>query len=165
MALDVKTMSTFAMVKPVKTMSTFAMVKPVWSDSYKLSDVIDFIEHHHFVIEEMRLRRLTPSDVDIFYEEHVGKHFYEAMRAYTCSGPVVGMVLSFDSGLDEAPIGAVTHWRYYLGSTDSTKAESFTLRGLYGNKDGIMFQNVAHGSDSLQAAVREAKLWGWELTP
>ena len=73
---------------------TFAMVKPVLPQ-YRLGDVIGFIENV-FDIEEMRLRRLSPREVDEFYQEHVGKHFYEAMRTYMCSGPVVGMILARD---------------------------------------------------------------------
>jgi len=138
---------------------TFALVKPLWSPSYRLSDVLAVIDDYAFIIEEMRLEKFTPIDVDIFYQEHVGKHFYEAMRAYMCSGPVVGMVLSSNVSKNTA----ITCWRSVLGATDSAKAESSTLRGLYGNKSGVMFQNVAHGSDSPEAAIREAKLWGWTL--
>ena len=140
---------------------TFALVKPIWNKLYTLSDVLKFIESRGFVIKEMRLRRLLPEDVDIFYEEHVGKSFYEAMRTYMCSGPVVGMLLSArprPSGKD-----AIACWRSSLGATDSAKAAPGTLREGYGNKTGIMFQNVAHGSDSPEAAIREAGLWGWTL--
>ena len=145
------------------------MVKPVCNASFKLGDVLNFIESHHFVIEEMKLRRLSPYDVDVFYQEHVGKHFYEAMRAYKCSGPVVGMILSLETDYTFFPekpweATAIYRWRHHLGATDPTKADAQTLRGLYGNKAGIMFQNVAHGSDGPEAAMREANLWGWVLT-
>jgi len=140
---------------------TFALVKPILNDAYRLSDVLHFIEKHHFVIEEMRLRRLSPSDVDVFYQEHVGKTFYEGMKAYTCSGPVAGMILSIETCAEEE--NAVSEWRNVLGATDPLKAAPCTLRSLYGNKTGIMFQNVAHGSDGPEAAIREASLWGWPL--
>lgn len=125
---------------------TFAMIKPIWSDSYRLSNVLHFIENHHFVIEEMKLQRLSKHDVDEFYQEHVGKHFYDAMRSYMCSGPVVGMVLSLESDyafFPETRDGRITlrtnadgpppaephkataiyRWRHYLGATDSAKSD------------------------------------------
>jgi nucleoside-diphosphate kinase len=165
---------------------TFAMVKPAWSQTYALSDVIRFIENRFFTIEELRLQRLGSYNIDQFYREHTGKHFYKAMAKYMCSGPVVGMILSLDdvyafssetkdgkivlrtAGEGPPPsepheATAVYRWRHYLGATDSAKADPHSLRGLYGNKDGIMFQNVAHGSDGPEAATYEANLWGWCL--
>jgi nucleoside-diphosphate kinase len=146
---------------------TFAMIKPVWG-TYCMSDVIGWITKNHFTIGAMKVKQLTPEEVDVFYQEHVGKHFYEAMRSYMSSGPVFGMILVADAS--ESPSKypfentAIYRWRKCLGATDSTKAEPHTLRALYGNKTGIMFQNVAHGSDTPEAAIREAGLWGWELT-
>ena len=147
---------------------TFAMTKPFTTVS--IGTVITFIESIGFQIAEMRLRRFTPEDVDVFYQEHVGKHFFEAMKVYMTSGPVVGMILELDPRVAESlsmdPAGAtdaISHWRYCLGATDSAKADLYTLRGKYGNRDGIMFKNVAHGSDSPEAFERESAFFFSDL--
>jgi nucleoside-diphosphate kinase len=136
---------------------TFAMIKPIWGDHYRLRNVLAFIENHEFTIETLHRRCLALSEVDVLYREHVGKSFYETMRTYMCSGPVVGMLLSHRQG------DVLARWRRALGATDSSKADPGTLRALYSNKIGVIFQNVAHGSDAPDAAFREAGLWGWHV--
>ena len=48
---------------------------------------------------------------------------------------------------------AIQAWRDMLGATDPAKAAMGTLRGDHGNPE-IMAENVAHGSDSREAAER-----------
>jgi nucleoside-diphosphate kinase len=141
---------------------TFALIKPFTNAGRmftgRLSSIIGIIEHRGLVIEEMKQVRLTPEEVDVFYQEHVDKFFYQDMKAYMLSGPVVPMILSIE-GVPAMPDAAVVYWRHHLGATDSAKAANGTLRELYGNKDGLMYQNVAHGSDSLDAYARESALF------
>ena len=135
---------------------TFAMVKPVWSDRYRVGDALNFIEKSGFTIETMKLARLTRANVEAFYADYIQKPFFNSMATFMTSGPVVPMILSFDG--DDTTI-AITEWRKRLGATDSRVADPRTLRGMYGNKEGVLFQNVAHGSDSVAAFERESALF------
>jgi nucleoside-diphosphate kinase len=147
---------------------TFAMIKPFTTAS--IGTVITFIESIGFQIVEMQMRYFLPSDVAVFYQDYVEKPFFPPMSAYMTSAPVVGMILELDPRVAESlsmdPSGvtdAISHWRYCLGATDSSKADLYTLRGKYGNRDGIIFKNIAHGSDSVAAFERESKFFFGQL--
>jgi nucleoside-diphosphate kinase len=141
---------------------TFAMVKPIWHRSYGIGDVIRFIEDTAiFEILEMKLVNLSRAEAAAFYDEHAGKHFYEDMLDYLTSGPVVPMILGSRSEDPEAPCWQL--WRNMLGATDSSKAAGGSLRARYGNKNGIIFKNVAHGSDAPVMVQIEAGQFDWDV--
>jgi len=138
--------------------TTFAMVKPRFTAGPLMGDVLNFIELHGFTVEEMKLVQLTFEDVAGFYKDYTGKPFYPAMSTYMTSGFVVPMILSLPSPAED-PTYCIVQWRQLLGATDSSKALPDTLRGRYGNKNGTIFQNVAHGSDSEEAYARESAIF------
>lgn len=146
---------------------TFAYIKPDAMEAKLIGRVLTHIEQEGFTIDRMALFQLSCHHVEELYAEHVGKFFYEDLRAFTVSRPVVLLVLSREN--------AVAHWRKVLGPTDPRRAqherqaEAYdrrvgideipeTLRGLYGDKTGIIYRNVAHGSATTEDAAREIAL-------
>lgn len=83
-----------------------------------------------------------------FYAEHRSKPFFASLIKAVTSGPIVCMVWE---GHD-----VVAQGRKMMGATNPQKAETGTLRGDYSQDVG---RNLMHGSDSVQAATKEIKIW------
>ena len=123
---------------------TFAMIKP---DSVKLGHIghiVSMIEKDGLDIIDMLWFAFGSHRARLFYSEHDGQPFFEGLIKFTCSGPCVGLILKGDN--------AVARWRVLLGATKPENALDGTVRKLYGQ--GIP-NNAAHGSDSVESAVRE----------
>lgn len=98
------------------------------------------------------LIKFTRPMVDVFYREHVGKPFYEAHAEFMTSGASYALLLKYDHAQP-----AFHTLRWMLGATDPTKADPSTLRAHYGTQ---LPRNGFHGSDSVEAVLREA-LFFW----
>ena len=100
------------------------------------------------------LQVLTP-DLDrlhTHYEEHVGKPFYEPLVEFMLSGPVVAAIFEGHR--------VIEGFRTLAGTTDPTTAAPGTIRGDFGRDWGLKVQqNLVHGSDSVESAEREIKIW------
>jgi nucleoside-diphosphate kinase len=96
----------------------------------------------------MDLRTIDAEMADQHYAEHVEKAFYPPLRDFVTSGPLVAMVLEGDE--------AVEVIRALNGATDGRKAAPGTIRGDFSLSNR---ENLVHGSDSLESAAREIKLW------
>jgi nucleoside-diphosphate kinase len=86
------------------------------------------------------------------YAEHEGKPFYRPLVDFMSSGPVVAAVAEGHR--------VVEGFRALAGATDPTAALPGTIRGDFGRDWGLpVQQNLVHGSDSLESAAREIRLW------
>jgi len=131
-----------------KAERTYAMLKPEVVE--QMGRVLAFVEERGFRFNRLMLTHLSPESASHFYAEHAGRSFYERLVEYISSGPVLAMELRAPS--------AVAAWRQTLGPTDPEKARlesPDTLRARFGTDTTY---NAAHGSDSVQAAVRELSL-------
>lgn len=84
----------------------------------------------------------------IDYEDLKGKPFFPGLIKYMAAGPVVGMVWE---GLDAVKTG-----RAMLGATNPLASAPGTIRGDYCLAVG---RNICHGSDSVESAEKEIKLY------
>ena len=125
---------------------TLAIIKPDAVQDGRISDIIHHIEAYrpYIMIVEMHMLTLTTAEARTFYTEHAGKEFFENLIAFTCSGPLVAMVLA---GPD-----VVNRWRGMMGRTDPRDCRLGDLRQTYGKG---MPNNAVHGSDSVQSATIE----------
>lgn len=124
---------------------TLAIIKP--DATQHAAAITKRIREEGFIIRAAAKVNLSAAEAGIFYAEHHGRPFYDALCAFMASGAVHVMVLE--------RADAVAHWRLVLGATDPSKAVPGTLRDEFGNKEGIVLRNVAHGSDGDHAAERE----------
>jgi len=82
------------------------------------------------------------------YAEHRDKPFFAELVGFITSGDVVvGRV----SGEQAIPV-----LRQLMGPTDPAAAPPGTIRGDFGT---VITENLVHGSDSLESAERELKLF------
>jgi nucleoside-diphosphate kinase len=79
----------------------------------------------------------------------VGRPYFDELIESVGDGVIV-MVLRGPS--------VIKRWRDLLGATNPMQAKANTLRARYGSRT-VVANNVAHGSDSLQAARRELALF------
>lgn len=125
---------------------TLAIIKPHAVAEKKSGIIIDLIEKEGFDILAMKKAQLSKQQAEKFYEIHKEKPFFKDLVSNVIAGPVILMVLQKDN--------AIKAWRDFMGATDPLKAESGTLRKLFGKS--IDF-NVVHGSDSPENAIIEIK--------
>lgn len=127
---------------------TYSMLKPDAVRNRHMGDIIARIERAGLAIERMELANVTPEQAAANYAEHQGKPFYDGLISYITSGPVVKMIVSGE--------GAVKKMRTLMGATNPADAAPGTIRGDFGL---IMDENVIHGSDSVESAEREMKIF------
>jgi len=127
---------------------TFIMVKPDGVARGLVGEVIARFERRGFSLRGMKAMRIDRALAERHYAEHVEKPFFESLAAFITSGPVVAMVWE---GRD-----AISVARTMMGVTDSAQAAPGTVRGDFSlSKE----ENVVHGSDGPDSAVREIALF------
>ncbi|KAI8874176.1 nucleoside diphosphate kinase [Ramicandelaber brevisporus] len=108
-----------------------------------------------FTILCQRVVHWREADAAQFYAVHKGKFYYRRLVDYMTSGPFMAMVLAGDN--------AIADWRSLIGPTHPVRAQlnaPHTLRARFGVTDT---RNSFHGSDSLDNARDEIKLFFPEL--
>lgn len=128
--------------------STFVMVKPDGVKRALVGEIIKRIERKGFTLRAMKMTQITTQLAQQHYAEHQGKPFFQGLVEFITSGPVVAMVWEGEK--------AVSAIRTLMGATDPHAAAPGTIRGDLAT---VMSENLIHGSDSLEAAEREIKLF------
>jgi len=123
---------------------TLILLKPDAVAGKFCGKVIDKFEAAGFTIRGCKMISLTPEVLKEHYAHVADKPFYPEIETFMSSVPVIALVLEGDD--------IVGKMRDMLGVTDSRKAAPGTLRATFG-KDVMV--NVAHASDSKEAAVTE----------
>ena len=127
---------------------TLVLVKPDGVRRGLVGDVITRIERKGLKIVAMNLRTLSRDTAESHYEEHRAKPFFADLAEFITGGPLVAMVV-------EGP-RAVEAFRALAGATDPVSAAPGTIRGDHALE---IQNNIVHGSDSVDSAEREIKLF------
>jgi nucleoside-diphosphate kinase len=127
---------------------SFVMIKPDGVQRGLAGEIIGRLERKGLKLLGLKLLQIPPELAASHYGEHRDKPFYDELVSFITSGPVVAMVWE---GLN-----AVTVIRALMGKTNPADAAPGTIRG---DLALFMGNNVIHGSDSLQSAEREIKLF------
>ena len=127
---------------------TYLMVKPDGVQRGLVGEIIGRFERKGFKLLALKFFTPTRALLEEHYAEHKGKPFYEPLLEYMSMGPVVCMVWQ---GLN-----VVATSRKMMGATKPEKADPGTIRADFCVESG---RNVIHGSDSVESAEREIKLW------
>ena len=128
------------------------LVKPDGVRRGLVGEVIARIEAKGYSIDALRMLNADRELLEQHYAEHVGKVFYEPLVEFMLSGPIVAIVASGDR--------VIEGFRSLAGSTDPTVAAPGTIRGDLARDQGTkVVQNIVHGSDSPESAVREIQIF------
>jgi nucleoside-diphosphate kinase len=132
---------------------TLILVKPDAFARSLTGEIIARFERKGLRIVALRHMTVTRELAERHYAEHAEKPFFGELVQFITSGPIVAMVLE---GLD-----AVKAARQTIGATNPLDAAPGSIRGDFAIEMG---QNMVHGSDSAESAVREAGLFFPELS-
>ena len=131
---------------------TLILVKPDGVRRGLVGEVISRVETKGYSIEALRLLTADRALLEQHYAEHIGKPFYEPLVEFMMSGPIVAMVASGNR--------VIEGFRSLAGVTDPTVAAPGTIRGDLARDQGTkVVQNIVHGSDSPESAVREIQIF------
>lgn len=138
------------------TERTLVLVKPDGVRRGLTGEVLRRIEAKGYRLVSLQTRTADRDLLVRHYAEHEGKPFFEPLVEFMSSGPVVAVVVEGER--------CVEGFRSLAGATDPTKAAPGSIRGDLGRDWGVAVQqNIVHGSDSPESAVRELAIWFPEL--
>ncbi len=136
----------------MSTEKTLILVKPDGVRRGLVGEVISRIETKGYAIDAVRMLQADAALLEKHYAEHVGKPFYEPLVEFMMSGPIVAIVASGNR--------VIEGFRSLAGATDPTVAAPGTIRGDLARDQGTkVMQNLVHGSDSPESAVREIAIF------
>jgi nucleoside-diphosphate kinase len=127
---------------------TLLIIKPDAVRRGLVGEILSRIERKGLRIEDMRLMRIGRDLAERHYAEHADKPFFEDLVEFITGGDVV---VARVAGRD-----AVSVLRGIMGATDPARSAPGTIRGDLGIE---ITQNLVHGSDSSESAVRELRLF------
>jgi len=131
---------------------TLVLVKPDGVRRGLVGEVIRRIEAKGYTLVRLELRTATPELLARHYAEHEGKPFYQPLVEFMLSGPVVALIYEGER--------VIEGFRSLAVATDPTAAAPGTIRGDLGRDWGAAVQqNLVHGSDAPESAVREIGIW------
>lgn len=131
---------------------TLVLVKPDGVHRALVGEIISRIESKGYKIAELRMLNADRSILEAHYAEHQGKPFYEPLMEFMQSGPIVALIAEGNR--------VIEGFRSLAGATDPTVAAPGTIRGDLARDQGTkVVQNLVHGSDSIESAEREIKIF------
>merc|ERR1711974_567623 len=130
------------------TERTFIAIKPDGVQRGLVADIIGRFEKRGYKLVAMKLCMPGIDHIKTHYEDLKNKGFYDGLCTYMASGPICAMVWE---GKD-----AVKQGRAMLGATNPLASAPGSIRGDFCIDMG---RNVCHGSDAVESANAEIKLW------
>ena len=113
-----------------------------------VGEIIRRIEAKGLDLGDMKLMNVSRELAEQHYAEHREKPFFEELIEFITTTPVVAMRVSGE--------GAIKVMRTLMGATNPAEAAPGTIRGDLALS---MPDNLVHGSDSPESAVRELGLF------
>jgi len=139
---------------------TFIAIKPDGVQRALVGQIISRFEAKGFTLVGLKLMQVSKELAEEHYGEHKEKPFFPGLVEFITSGPLVAMVWEGN--------GVVAAARKMIGATKPLDSNPGTIRGDFGVDMG---RNIIHGSDAVETAQREIKLWfkeeelvGWTPT-
>jgi nucleoside-diphosphate kinase len=131
---------------------TLILVKPDAFARGLTGEITARFERKGLKIVAMRHMRVDRGLAETHYAEHAERPFFGELVDFITSGAIVAMVLEGTEAVRAA--------RQLIGATDPLEAAPGSIRGDFAIEMGA---NMVHGSDSPEAAEREAALFFPEL--
>lgn len=127
---------------------SLVIIKPDAVRRNVIGEIISRFEREGLTIERLKMTRISRDLACQHYSEHKNKDFFDKLIEYITSDRVVIMVVRGKY--------AIRKVRELMGPTDPGKAEKGTIRGDFGTDITV---NAIHGSDCVESAQREIKLF------
>ena len=127
---------------------SLVLIKPDAMQRSLAGTIISRIEGQGLKPVALRMLHLDRALAERHYAIHAGKPFFADLITYITSTPIIAIVFEGE--------GAVEAIRKMMGATDPAEAEAGTIRGDFGVD---IQRNAVHGSDSIETAEKEIKLF------
>lgn len=132
---------------------TLVLCKPDAVERRLVGEIVQRIERKGLTIVALDLRQLEPDTAKQHYAEHAGKPFFDDLVSFITRSPLVAMVVDGPE--------AWKVMRTMMGVTNPREAAPGTIRGDLAVE---LTENLVHGSDGPESAVREIALFFPGLT-
>lgn len=127
---------------------TFIMIKPDGVERGLIGEVISRIEKKGYKINRAKLFKPSKDLVENHYTEHKERNFFSELVDYIEGENVMALEVEGEDVIEVM--------RLLIGNKDPKCASPGTIRG---DLACSLSQNIVHGSDSRESAVREIDLW------
>jgi nucleoside-diphosphate kinase len=127
---------------------SLVLIKPDAMQRNLAGTIISRLEEQGLKLVALKMLHMDKALAERHYAIHANKAFFKDLVNYITSTPIVAAVFEAE--------GAVEKIRRIMGATDPTKAEPGTIRKDFGLD---IQRNVVHGSDSIETAKKEIKLF------
>jgi nucleoside-diphosphate kinase len=127
---------------------TLILIKPDALERRLAGEILARFEQRGLSVRAAKLVQVGQELAERHYAEHQEKPFFGELVEFITSGPTLALVLEGE--------GAVAVTRATIGATNPAAAAPGTIRG---DLALAMPDNLVHGSDSRETAVREIALW------
>ncbi|MBJ7348603.1 MAG: nucleoside-diphosphate kinase [Thermoleophilaceae bacterium] len=131
---------------------TLILVKPDAFARNLTGEVIARFERKGLKLAALKQMTMTEEVAGEHYAEHAERPFFGELVEFITSGPLVALVL-------EGP-NAIVAARQLIGATNPVEAATGSIRADFGLE---VTNNLVHGSDSPESAVREIGIFFPEL--
>ncbi len=127
---------------------SLVLIKPDAMQRRLAGTIISRLEGQGLKLIALKMLRLDKMLAERHYAVHTDKPFFADLINYITSTPIIAIVFEGDR--------AVEVIRKIMGATDPATAEPGTIRADFGLD---IQRNVVHGSDSIETAEKEIKLF------
>ncbi|WP_261815865.1 nucleoside-diphosphate kinase [Vibrio gallicus] len=127
---------------------TFSIIKPDAVKRNLIGAIYQRIEAAGLRVVGAKMVQLDEAQASGFYAEHEGKPFFDSLKEFMMSGPVMVQVLEGED--------AIARYRELMGKTNPEEAACGTIRSDYALS---LRYNSVHGSDSPTSAAREIEFF------
>ena len=127
---------------------SLVLIKPDALERELTGTIISRLEKLGLKIIALKMLHLDKALAQRHYAIHKDKPFFDSLVNYIASAPIIAIIFEGK--------GAVEVIRKTMGATAPAKAEAGTIRGDFGLD---IEHNTIHGSDSVETATEEIKLF------
>jgi nucleoside-diphosphate kinase len=123
---------------------TAVLVKPDGLQRGLIGEIVSRFERKGLKLVGIKMLNMSDDQLSRWYEEHKDKSFFNDLKSFMASMPIVAMVWA---GIDAVPVV-----RKLVGTTLGREAEAGSIRGDFGMSQQL---NLIHASASAGDAERE----------
>ncbi len=126
---------------------TIVLIKPDALQRGLVGEILQRFERKGLKLAGIKMVSMTDEMLDEWYAHHKDKSFFNDLKDYMKSTPIIAMVWQ---GLD-----SISTVRKLVGITKGREAEGGSIRGDFAMSSQ---QNLIHASDSVESASKEIQI-------
>ena len=127
---------------------SLVLIKPDAIQRGLTGTIITRLEKQRLKVVALKMLHLDKALAQRHYAVHSDKPFFDSLVNYISSTPIIAIIFESKSAVEVA--------RKTMGATDPAKADAGTIRGDFGLD---IERNTVHGSDSVETAKEEIRLF------